>query len=169
MIVITSGSIGVTARREAVWAALHDVERIAVCVPGCRTVTRDGDNAYLVTASVRFGPVHLAFDGVVEVSDFEAPTRLALTGRGRSGLAGAASGTAMIRITERPDGCRLSYQLEASSDGPMARLGPTFLNGLAAALTDMFARRFAQLFEAEVPERQASWWRPKAPTRPTIS
>ena len=42
MIVTTKGSIGVTARRDAVWAALHDVERLAHCVPGCRDVTRDG-------------------------------------------------------------------------------------------------------------------------------
>ena len=169
MVVTTSGSIGVTARREAVWAALHDVERIALCVPGCRTVTRNGDNAYLVAASVRLGPVLVAFDGVVEVSDHEAPARLALVGRGRSALAGSACGTATIRISERPDGCRLSYRLEASWDGPMARLGPTFLTGLAAALSDLFARRFAQLFVAELPERPASWWRPKATSRPTIS
>ncbi len=169
MIVTTEGSIGVTARREAVWAALHDVERIALCVPGCREVTRDGENAYRLTASVRFGPVRVAFDGVVEVSDFEAPTRLALTGRGRGGLAGAAAGTAMIRITERPDGCRLSYELEARTEGPIVRLGPTFLTGLAVALSDMFARRFAQLFDAQTPERHASWWRPKASGRPTVS
>ena len=169
MIVTTKGSIGVTARRDDVWAALHDAERIALCVPGCRRVTFDGDNAYLVSASVRFGPVRVAFDGVVTISDFEAPVRLALTGRGRGGLAGAASGTAIITVTERPGGCRLGYELEARPVGPIARLGSLALTGLAAALSEMFARRFAQLFGAEVPERQAPRWRSRLPGRPTIS
>ena len=166
MIVTTKGSIGVAASREAVWDALHDAQRIALCVPGCRKVTRDGESAYVVAASVRFGPVRVAFDGVVEVGDFEAPARLALTGRGRGGLAGAACGTAMIRLTERGDGCRLSYELDAQPDGPIAQLGSTFLTGLATTLSEVFARRFAQLFEAASPERQR--WRSKAPSRPTI-
>lgn len=161
MIVTTKGSIAVTAGREAVWAALHDAERIALCVPGCRGVAADGVNRYIVTAAVRFGPVRVAFDGVVEVSDFEAPARLALRGSGRGGLAGAASGTAMIHLVERPEGCRLSYRLDATTDGPIAQLGTTFLTGLAAALSGMFARRFAQLFEAEALERQSSRWRLK--------
>lgn len=169
MIVTTEGTIGVRARRDAVWAALHDVERIALCVPGCRSVTRDGDNAYLVEASVRFGPVRVAFDGVIEIADFEAPAHLALTGRGRGGLAGAASGAATIRITERPDGCRLSYALEARPSGPIARLGPMALTGLAATLSDMFARRFAQLFEADAPRRQEPRWQLKASGWPKTS
>lgn len=169
MIVTTRGSIGVAARRESVWAALHDVERIAVCVPGCRKVTRQRDNTYAVEAAVRFGPVRVAFEGEVAVSDFEVPARLALTGRGRGGLAGAASGTATIRLTECPDGCRLAYDLQAETDGPMTRLGPLFLSGLAVALSDMFARRFAELFEPGPPQRPASRWFLKAPGKPTIS
>lgn len=149
MIVATKGSIGVAAGRDAVWAALHDIERLALCVPGCRAVTRDGDAAYRVIASVRFGPVHVAFDGVVEIGESETPTRLCLSGRGRGGLAGAATGTATIRVTERADGCRVSYELEARPDGPIARLGPMALTGLAAALSEMFARRFADLFAAD--------------------
>ena len=149
MIVTAKGSIGVTARREAVWTALYDIERLAFCVPGCREVIRNGDDAFKVTASVNFGPVRVAFEGVVEVASCEAPARLALVGRGRGGLAGSAAGKAVISIIERPGGCRLSYELEAVPDGPIARLGPTFLTGLAAALSELFARRFAQLFEAE--------------------
>lgn len=169
MIVTTKGSIGVAARRQAVWDALHDVERLAHCVPGCRQVVRDGAGAYLVTAAVRFGPVRVAFDGIVEVDAFEAPTRLILKGRGRGGLAGAASGQAMIRISERSEGCRLTYELNARADGPMAQLGPTFLSGLAAALADLFAHRFAQLFEVPAAERQGWRRRAKALSRPTIS
>lgn len=163
MIVATKGSIGVTARREAVWAALHDADRLALCVPGCRKVSRRDSDTYDVEASVRFGPVRIAFDGVVEVSDCEKPIRLALTGRGRGGLAGAACGKATIRLAEHAEGCRLAYELEAETDGPMTQLGTFFLTGLAAALSDMFARRFAQLFE---PQRQASRGR-KSPG-PTI-
>lgn len=169
MIVTTKGRIGVAASREAVWEALHDVERIAFCVPGCRQVTRDQGDAYLVAAFVRFGPVRLAFDGVVEVSDFEAPSRLALTGRGRGGLAGSASGTAVIDITERPEGCRLSYELQARTDGAIAQLGTIFLTGLAGALSELFARRFAQLFVAPHPVRQGSWLRSRATSRSAIS
>ena len=168
MMVTTRGSIGVAARRDVVWAALHDAERIALCVPGCRKVMREGDDVYAVEASVRLGPVRVAFDGVVEVSDFEAPARLALIGRGRGGLAGAASGTATIRLSDRPDGCRLAYELKAKTDGPMTQLGSLFLTGLAAALSDMFAHRFARLFEPQ-PPRQTSRWRSKALSRPTTS
>ncbi len=169
MIVRAKGSIGVTAGREAVWAALHDVERLSLCVPGCRKVARDGDGSYRVTARVHFGPVRVGFDGVVEVADFEAPARLGLTGRGRGGLAGTATGTAMIRISERAEGCLLSYELAAEPEGPIALLGSTCLTGLAAALSEMFARRFTQLFSADAPRSQAPPLRAKALTRPTIS
>ncbi len=156
MIVTTRGSIAVNAEREAVWAALHDADRVALCVPGCRDVVRDSATSYSVTASVRFGPVRVAVDGTVAISDFEEPSRLVLSGRGRGGLAGTARGTAAITLTERPAGCRLSYEVEAETDGPVAQLGSMFLTGLAATLADLFVRRFAQLFDepAAVPQKR---------------
>ena len=152
----TRGSIAVNAEREAVWAALHDADRVALCVPGCRDVVRDSATSYSVTASVRFGPVRVAVDGTVAISDFEEPSRLVLSGRGRGGLAGTARGTAAITLTERPAGCRLSYEVEAETDGPVAQLGSMFLTGLAATLADLFVRRFAQLFDepAAVPQKR---------------
>lgn len=147
MFVTTRGSIAVNAGREAVWAALHDADRVALCVPGCRNVVRDTATSYSVTALVRFGPVRVSVDGTVAISDSDQPTRLVLSGRGRGGLAGTAGGTAAITLTERPAGCRLSYVVEAETDGPVAQLGSMFLTGLATTLADLFVRRFAQLFE----------------------
>ena len=145
--------------------ALHDVEALGSCVPGCRGVARRHDG-YALDVCVRLGPVRVSFDGIVAVSDGEAPSRLGLTGYSRGGRAGAASGVARIRLYERTVGCSLNYEIEAQADGPVAMLGHAMLTGVASRLAALFASRFAGLFETQVRHEAR---RRKFPSNPTMS
>lgn len=145
MTITISGARTLPADRETVWAALHDAERLKLCVPGCRSLVRVVPDRYALTVAVALGPVRLAFVGEVEVIESAKPSVLALRGTGRGGLAGLAVGTARLTLTETGQGVRLAYRVEAQPTGPLARLGALFIGGVARSLTDRFIASLADV------------------------
>ena len=134
-----NGALFIRASRGSVWAALHDVELLAACLPGCRLVLQSTDRDYAVALGV--GALGLAFHGAVRIEASEPPLSYRLTGCGSAGRAGAASGAANITLLEEKGGCRLCYRVEATVDGLLALFGPGVLAGAARALAAAFATR----------------------------
>jgi carbon monoxide dehydrogenase subunit G len=57
------------APRDRVWALLMDVPRVAACVPGVEAVTPIGADVFGGRFRVAIGPVKLALDGKVELTE----------------------------------------------------------------------------------------------------
>ncbi len=141
------GSRTVRADRRAVWDALTDVDCLKVCISGCDAVTRLSSTRFGVVVGVSLGPVRIPFRGSVEIKASDPPRLYHITGQGGGGLTGTAIGSAIIRLQEVPNGCRLGYVIEAESDGRLATLGALFINGVARTLTDRFVTSFALRLE----------------------
>ena len=59
----------VNAPRDRVWETLMDIPRVAGCVPGAEAVTPNGDGRYTGRFRVQVGPVKLALEGELELTE----------------------------------------------------------------------------------------------------
>ena len=67
-----------------------------------------------------------------------------ITGSGKGGAAGSASGGANVRLSEVDGGTELSYDVDASVKGKLAQLGSRLIDATAAKLANEFFDNFAQ-------------------------
>lgn len=132
----------IPASREQVWAALNDPEVLRLCIPGCETLSRDGDAGFQATVAMKVGPVKARMDGDVKLHDIDPPNGYTLAGKGK-GAAGFASGEARVRLSEHEDGTRLVYTVTAKIGGKLAEVGARFIDSTAQKMADQFFDSFA--------------------------
>ncbi len=144
MAVNMSGEVVLAADRERVWAMLNDPEVLKICIPGCETFERDGENAFRAVAKVKIGPVNARFKGKVNLTDIDAPNSYRISGEGEGGVAGFAKGGAAVRLEPAEGGTRLVYDVEATVGGKIAQLGSRLVNSVAKKNADAFFAKFAE-------------------------
>ena len=133
------GGLFIRASRDRVWAALHDVDLLASCLPCCRSLFQATDRDFALALGVQ--SLGLSFRGTVRIDRSQPPASYRLTGYGSGGRVGTASGAASIELLEEAGGCRLCYRIEATVDGLLALFGEGVLAGAARALAIAFAVR----------------------------
>ena len=57
----------VPAGRDATWALVMDIPRVATCVPGLGDVTTEDDGRFQAVMKVRIGPISLNLAGTIQV------------------------------------------------------------------------------------------------------
>ena len=95
---------------------------------------------------VAVGPVKASFEGVVQLTDLDAPNGYTISAEGQGGVAGFAKGGAKVRLTAEAEGAtRLIYDVEAQVGGKIAQLGGRLINGVAKKYADEFFANFARI------------------------
>jgi len=142
----------IAAPQKVVWDALNDPQVLKVCVPGCESIERSGDNEYQVLMVARVGPVSAKFKGKLTLSDIKPPQSYALSFEGQGGPAGFAKGGAQVRLESMAgDKTRLAYDVKASVGGKLAQIGSRLVDAAAKKVADDFFRNFnAKVGAAEV-------------------
>jgi len=135
------------APQQQVWEKLNDVETLKRCIPGCQTLEQVGDNQLKATVGLKIGPVSAKFNGQVELSDMNPPESYRISGSGKGGPAGSASGGANIRLEPAEGGTLLTYDVDAKVAGKIAQLGARLIDGTAASLAEKFFDNFAAELE----------------------
>jgi len=138
MAMTMKGEVELSARREAVWAALNDPEILKSCIPGCESLERVGDDTLLATARVKVGPIAASFKGKVNLVDLDPPNGYRIVGEGEGGVAGFAKGTATVRLDPTETGTKLTYDVETQVGGKLAQLGARLIDGVAKKMADQF-------------------------------
>ncbi|MFT5511390.1 MAG: carbon monoxide dehydrogenase subunit G [Hyphomicrobiaceae bacterium] len=142
------------APQQQVWEKLNDVETLKRCIPGCQTLEQVGDNQLKATVGLKIGPVNAKFNGQVELTDMNPPDSYRISGSGKGGPAGSASGGANIRLEPAEGGTLLTYDVDAKVAGKIAQLGARLIDGTAASLAEKFFDNFAAELEPAVSENQ---------------
>lgn len=150
-----SGDHRIAASRQAVWNALNDPEVLKACIPGCETLTRDGDNAFDAIVQAKVGPVRAKFSGRVELSNIRPPESYTITGEGKGGTAGMAKGGAHVVLEDDGDGTVLRYTVTADVGGKLAQIGSRLVKSAANKQAREFFSRFADIVTGAVPLPQA--------------
>jgi len=139
-----TGETLIPAPQEAVWRALNDPEVLRKSIPGCESLEKTGENSFKATVASRIGPIAARFAGNVKLSDLDPPNSYTLTGEGTGGAAGAAKGTARVRLEPGQGGTRLLYDVDAQISGKLAQIGSRVVEAAAKMLAGQFFDRFGQ-------------------------
>src|SRR4051812_5187545 len=95
---------------EALWKALNDPVVLTRCIPGCKTMTGIGPDAYKVEMQLRVAAVGGSFEGEISLFDKAPPNACSIKVSG-AGTLGHGNGSAAFEIIpEGPDTCRLKFQ-----------------------------------------------------------
>ncbi|MFZ5493310.1 MAG: SRPBCC family protein [Pseudomonadota bacterium] len=91
---------------DAVWAALEDIERVALCIPGVVRVAREEDDRYAGALRIKVGPIALELGGLVTVELLDATTRtLRFLGEAKDRrVPGQIKSRATLIVSEHVDG-----------------------------------------------------------------
>lgn len=137
-----TGEHRIAAPREAVWAALFDVETLKACIPGCKELEQTSPTRFVAKVQLKVGPVSATFAGTVELQDIDAPNGCRIVGQGNGGIAGFAKGGSDVRLVVDGDETVLSYDAQAEIGGKLAALGSRLVQATSRKLADQFFSAF---------------------------
>lgn len=135
------------APRDVVWEAFLDPEILANTMPGCEKLERIGDNEFEGEMQVRVGPVQGVFQGIVKLSDLQAPEsyHMKVSGKGPSGF---LNGEGDVRLEETAEGTVMHYSGNAQVGGRIAQVGQRLMDSSARAITKQSLDNLAQQIAA---------------------
>lgn len=137
-----NGSQRIEASREAVYAALNDVEVLKQCIPGCEQIEKLSDTEMNAKVTLKIGPVKASFTGKVTLSDLDPPNGYTITGEGSGGAAGFAKGGAKVSLVPEGEATILNYTVQAQIGGKLAQLGGRLIDSTAKKLAGDFFEKF---------------------------
>ncbi|HSG94382.1 MAG TPA: carbon monoxide dehydrogenase subunit G [Afifellaceae bacterium] len=140
-----SGEYRIPTSRGRVWEMLNDPDVLRVCIPGCQELEQTADNAFSAKVTTKVGPVKATFNGNVTLENIKPPEGYTITGEGKGGVAGFASGGADVHLAEDGAETLLTYKAHAKVGGKLAQLGSRLLDSTARKLADQFFSKFAEM------------------------
>ena len=143
----------IAAKRQDVWDAILTPDVLKACIPGCEELTGTVAGGFEALVVQKVGPVKAKFKGEVTISDVVEGESLRLSGHGKGGPAGFASGAAEVRLSDIEGGATLlEYDVDAQVGGKLAQLGGRIIDGFAKKLAGQFFDRFQKRLEPEKEE-----------------
>lgn len=124
------------------WSSIIDPEVLKVCIPGCESMDKSGDNEYEMVMGAKVGPVSARFKSKITLADVDAPNSYTLIFEGQGGVAGFAKGQANVRLSPEGDSTRLQYTAKAMIGGKLAQVGSRLVDGVAKKLAENFFTKF---------------------------
>lgn len=147
-----NGEQSINAPQSLVWQALNDPEMLRTSIPGCEELAKTDGNGFEATVKARVGPVSAKFSGIVELSDIQAPDSYKISGEGKGGVAGFASGSAHVRLVPRGETTLLTYTVQAKVGGKLAQIGSRLIDSAAKKMAKQFFAKFSDNLESYGPE-----------------
>lgn len=159
------GTRTLAAGRDAVFAAMLDPSALLAVIPGCRELERVDATTYRAQIALRLPGVVGSWRTTVQLTDIDPPQAATLQGQ-LDGTLGSIRGEASFRLSDDHGRTVVDYQGNATIDGPLARLDPRFIEGIAGSLigqglADLDRRLARQATEAARP------WSPARPVTPS--
>lgn len=133
---------------EVAWQSLFDPDILQACIPGCESVTKDGEAQYLARVAVAVGPLKARFSGALTIADAQPPQRCTLVFEGSAGAMGMAKGSAQVLLEAVEAGTRLLYTADTQITGKLAQVGARLIDSVAQKLSAQFFDRFEKTLAA---------------------
>ena len=138
-----TGSRQIAASQAEVWRALNDPAILKKCIPGCESLDKSDDTHMKGVVALKLGPMSLRFNGDVQLENLNPPDSYRLTGSGKAGPAGFASGYADVTLAPKEGGTLLTYNVQSNVGGKIAQMGARLIDATAASLAGQFFDKFA--------------------------
>ena len=150
------GSRQLAVTQQQAWDALNNPEVLKTCIPGCDKVEATADNQYAVGMALKIGPVAAKFTGKITLSDINPPNSYNIAFDGQGGVAGHGKGSAAVKLEPNPQGCLMTYVVNAQVGGKIAQMGQRLIDGVAKSMAEDFFKRFDAEMERQHPAAYAA-------------
>jgi carbon monoxide dehydrogenase subunit G len=134
-------SFQITKGLKDAWPRLSNPEWVSACVPGLRNLQKVDDHRYRGSVELRFGPLNVTYDVMVQADKDDAACRGTISGTGKQiGAFGQAQGTLTYRLegTSTTD-TLVHVEVHVEISGKLASLGSGLVNTAARQLFKQFA------------------------------
>jgi len=141
-------SFVIKAPQEKVWEFLFDIPKLSECVPGIESVEVVDDKTYKGKLVVKVGPIKSAFGGTVNLTEIDAPNRIAgaVEGEDKSSASSVmATFTGTLKSVE--GGTEAAFEVDANLRGRLAQFGGPVITATAKKLTAEFAKNLRERLE----------------------
>ena len=135
---------------EQAWPLLLDVPRIAPCLPGAELTETLGERRYRGRATVKVGPVQLAFAGEAEIVSIDEAARTARVVAKGADTRGRGNASASVAFMLAPDGggTRVDVRTDLQLVGAVAQYGRAA--GLLKEIANQLVKQFSDNLRAEI-------------------
>ncbi|MCL6454847.1 MAG: carbon monoxide dehydrogenase subunit G [Alicyclobacillus sp.] len=123
-----------------IWSALHDPEILRAAIPGCESMTLNGEGSYDVVLRLGVAAIKGEYTGHVAVEDVVPQSHYLLTAEG-SGTPGFVKVQMDCKLDPTEAGCRLTWDCSADVGGMIAGVGGRVLGGVAKLLAGQFFKQ----------------------------
>ena len=137
-----TGTQTIPAPRDVVWAALNNPEVLKKCLPGCESVEATTPEEFKVVVVTAIGPLRARFNGVLRMSEINAPESCLMVFEGQGGAVGFAKGSATVTLKAVAEGTELNYAAKAQIGGKLAQVGSRLIDSVAKKMSDDFFKAF---------------------------
>jgi len=141
------GTETIAASPEVLWRSLNDPEVLMRCIPGCRSMSAVGPDAFKIELQLRVAAVGGTFEGEVALSDKEPPFRCRIAVSG-AGTLGQGNGAATLEIAPHETGSQLTYAGSGEIGGLVAGVGQRILGSVSKHLIGRFFTSLRNQFDA---------------------
>lgn len=143
MAIDVEGEQRIEAPRQKVWEGLNDADILRECIPGCESLEKTSETDLEAVVSLKIGPIKARFNGMVTLTNLNAPVSYTIEGEGKGGVAGFAKGGADVELAEEnAEVTILSYTAKAEVGGKIAQLGSRLISSTVKKLSNEFFTRF---------------------------
>ncbi len=151
---------------EQAWPLLLDVPRIAPCLPGAELTESLGERRYRGRATVKVGPVQLAFAGEAEIVDLDEAARTARVVAKGQDTRGRGNASASVAFALAPEGAgtRIDVRTDLQLVGAVAQYGRAA--GLLKEIANQLVKQFSDNLRAEIGAGGSLAAAPAAPAAP---
>ncbi len=141
----------ITAKREAVWDFLMNMEQVAGCLPGVQAMTPLNEDNYEGTLRVKVGPVSITFQGAVQIErrDRDAWHGVIRAEAKDRKLGGGVKAHMDMRLVElSSDETEMHVVLETHILGKIGEFGQPVIRKKTATMLREFAQQVSQKLTA---------------------
>ncbi|SCK43004.1 hypothetical protein VAR608DRAFT_4137 [Variovorax sp. HW608] len=137
-----TGTQTIAAPRQRVWDALNDPDTLKRSLPGCESVERTSADEFKVIMAAAIGPLRARFNGLLRMSDIQAPASCTMVFEGQGGAVGFGKGNSAVKLTESNGETELTYTAQAQVGGKLAQVGSRLIDSVARKMADDFFKAF---------------------------
>ena len=133
----------VPSSTDEVWEFLLDPTRVAPCMPGAELTEVVNDHQYKGKVQIKMGPVSLAFNGDVDITERDdAAKRMVMKAKGSELKGkGQANATVVSSLERSGSGTRMRISQDIDLSGPLAQYGRGMIQDVSGSLMNEFADR----------------------------
>lgn len=127
------GTYTLKGPRERIWPLIYDPASLISLIPGCEKIEQVSPNQYRGQVQVRVPAVSGTYQTYIQIIELDEPRYCCFEGN-INGPAGSIEGTASFELVGADQQTIIEYKGHAVITGPLAKLNPRFVEGLAQTL-----------------------------------